>query len=120
MGGAIAKRARLPKETCSLANSVFIQQVAQASHGHLQNLRRSCLIATRSLKGVNNIVLLKLCEIRFEIDSFIRQIKIRHHVWLVPQDPFRQPFGFDAPVNHTLRWSIVFPSPIESSDSAVF
>lgn len=79
MSGRVGQRSGFAKKACRLANAMFVQEMAQAPYRHLQNLGGSCLIAARTLKRPNDVVLLELREVRFKVNSVIRQIEIGYN-----------------------------------------
>jgi len=54
---AVSLKAGLANQASGLSNPMFIQQVTQASDRHLQYLGGSSLVAARSLKRANYVVL---------------------------------------------------------------
>src|SRR5436853_1199264 len=70
--------------------------MAEASYRHIQNLRGSCLIAARSLKRSDDVVLLHLREIGLEIDPLFGEIEIGYG----PRLELQYPLGQALRTNH--------------------
>src|SRR5437773_1659411 len=119
MRGAVAEWAGLSKQARSLAHPVFIQQVTQASDRHLQYLGSSRLVTVGAMKRANDVVLFKLRQVTFKIDSVLRQVQVGHSSRFILQYPLRQPLRSDAAIGNPGRWSVVVSSPIKSRYSAV-
>lgn len=81
--GGVAQGAGLANQARGLTDPVLIQQVADASHRHLQDLGSPSLIAARALKRANYVVFFELCQVTFKIDSFFRQIEVGHRSRLI-------------------------------------
>src|SRR5438046_7432883 len=56
---------------------MLVQEMPQRTHGHLQKIRGARLIAVGALESFEHVSLLKLIEMRGEIDSIIRQLQVR-------------------------------------------
>src|SRR5215213_8916170 len=69
--------------------------MAKATHGHVQNLGRASLVAPGPLERADDVVLLKLREVRFEIHALVRKVDVHHVARLVLQYALGHPLGQD-------------------------
>ena len=78
------------------ADPMLIEQMAQRTHGHLQNIRGVGLVSVGAPQSFEDVSLFQLIEVRREIDPVQRQFQLRRDPrWIVLGDLLRQSLGLD-------------------------
>src|SRR6185503_21168894 len=85
----------------------------------MKNFGGASLIAARSLKRAQYIILLNLRQVRFEINSLFRQIKLGYIARLVLEYALGQPLWSDATISDSGRRPCVFAPAIKADYPAV-
>src|SRR5436190_23806733 len=78
------------------ANTVFIEEVTQGAHGHLQQLGSFCLVAGRFSESLDDVGLFEVVEVAHKIEAGIREVELRiYTLRVVIRYVIGQLFGLD-------------------------